>query len=158
MREFVQEEGNFIQFDFKVDGAPCRKGVSVCTNGLKFFIDGTKMMHVDLQFQWVTVKYKLEPVSLCLGCSWIFCVLFLCSLRRTNDTLYWNPIFSLNATKSFGIICTCYNRYTIGLSLGLYFQMWSIHVVVQQWSKGWILVLQKNFNLLVLSTISELQC
>ena len=58
-RDFKREEGNFIQFDFRVDGAPCRRGVSMCMNGLKFFIDSVELLHVDKQYQWRTRRFNL---------------------------------------------------------------------------------------------------
>lgn len=52
-RNFVGQPGeNRITFKFKVDGAPCRRGSTVCSNGLYFFVNGERKLKKDVQFMW----------------------------------------------------------------------------------------------------------
>ena len=58
------KEKNSISFEYKVDGAACRRGSLVCSHGLHVFLNGKKKLQADLQFQWKTKTINnINPVS-----------------------------------------------------------------------------------------------
>lgn len=61
-RKFVREPvNNKISFEYKVDGASCRRGSrSSCSNGLYVYINGKQTLKVDTQFHWT----KMEATNL----------------------------------------------------------------------------------------------
>lgn len=60
-RNFVGKSWhNQISFRYKVDGSPCRRGATVCSNGLHFYINNALRLRVDSQFQWTTFNYNIS--------------------------------------------------------------------------------------------------
>lgn len=51
-----------VSFEFKVDGASCRKGSESCSQGLHFYINGRQVLKSDTQFHWKYVEYPVEKV------------------------------------------------------------------------------------------------
>ena len=58
-----EDGGNYITFRYKVDGMPCPKGRLECFKGLSFYVDGKRVLKVDVQFSWTVFKYNLTKVS-----------------------------------------------------------------------------------------------
>lgn len=77
-RKFVRNESNnLISFDYKVDGAACRKGSSgSCSHGLYVFVNGKQYLKKDTQFHWKKMEIpNLKPVCFVVFNSFIFCYL-----------------------------------------------------------------------------------
>lgn len=54
-----EADGNYITFQYKVDGMPCPKGRAECFKGLSFYVDEKRVLKVDVQFSWAVFKLNL---------------------------------------------------------------------------------------------------
>lgn len=62
IRKFLLPESeNKISFEYKVDGANCRKGSESCSQGLHFYINGVQVLKKDTQFNWVKYESNIKP-------------------------------------------------------------------------------------------------
>ena len=59
-RNFIRKNSseNKISFEYKVDGAGCRRGNKACSNGLYFYINEKQKLKADMQFQWKKFEVK----------------------------------------------------------------------------------------------------
>ena len=58
----LPDDKNKVSFEYKVDGAACRKGSASCSQGLHFYVDGTLKFKADTQFNWKKVEWNIEKV------------------------------------------------------------------------------------------------
>lgn len=58
----LPDDHNKVSFEYKVDGASCRKGSKSCSQGLHFYYDGKLLLKSDTQFHWKKVEYDIKKV------------------------------------------------------------------------------------------------
>ena len=58
----LPERHNKVSFEYKVDGASCRKGSQSCSQGLHFYLDGKLLLKSDTQFNWKKFERNVEKV------------------------------------------------------------------------------------------------